>query len=317
MALNGQALEGVYGKLVSGMQQMFDSVAQPIAAAVAVLERIAQRDLCVTMQGDFSGSFASIQQSLNAVVDGLNDCLSQVALGADQVNAASGEIAKGSQCLAQGASQQASSLANISTRLEEMNTSTSKNAANAEAAKTLAAQSQDSAKRGSSAMSRMGQSIARIKESADATAKIVKTIDDIAFQTNLLALNAAVEAARAGDAGKGFAVVAEEVRNLAQRSAEAAKTTADLIRESVKNSEGGVKITAEMSEILMEINDGSTKVSDLICQIASASQQQWNGIEEVNTALTSLDKLTQETAANSEESASRQRTAECTGKLVG
>ncbi len=153
-------------------------------------------------------------------------------------------------------------------------------------------------------MMRMAASIAEIKESADATAKIVKTIDDIAFQTNLLALNAAVEAARAGDAGKGFAVVAEEVRNLAQRSAEAAKTTANLIGESVKKSEAGVQITNEMSEIFTEINDGSSKVSDLIREIAVSSKQQFSGIEQVNSALTNLDKLTQETAANSEESAS-------------
>ncbi len=304
VSLNCRSLNGVYSDLVSGMQQTFDSASKPIAEAVAVLGKIAERDLRVRMEGDYSGSFDSIKQSLNAVVDGLNECLSQVALGADQVNSASGEIANGSQSLAQGASQQASALADISASLEEMSASTKQNADNAALGSSLADRSQNSAKKGTDSMIRMGASIAKIKESADATAKIVKTIDDIAFQTNLLALNAAVEAARAGDAGKGFAVVAEEVRNLAQRSAEAAKTTSDLIGESVKNSEAGVKITAEMSAILTEITEGSCQVSELIREIATASKQQSSGIEQVNSAIINLDKLTQETAANSEESAS-------------
>ena len=304
IALSSGTLQGVYSQLVSGMQQMFDSVAKPINEAVNLLEKVGQRDLQTRMQGNYQGAFESIKNSLNAAVDGLNECLSQVSLGAEQVSAASGQIANGSQSLAQGASQQASALADISASMEQMSASTKQNADNAAIGRTLAEQSQTSVHRGSEAMMRMGESINKIKESSDATAKIVKTIDDIAFQTNLLALNAAVEAARAGDAGKGFAVVAEEVRNLAQRSAEAAKTTASLIGESVKNSEGGVRITAEMSEILNQINDGSSKVSDIICEIAAASKQQSQGISQVNSALINLDKLTQETAANSEESAS-------------
>jgi methyl-accepting chemotaxis protein len=234
--LDNQSLHGVYGDLVSGMQQTFDAAAKPIAEAVEVLGKIAQRDLCVRMDGSYAGSFDSIKLSLNAVIDALNECLSQVSLGADQVSSASGEIANGSQSLAQGASQQASALAEISTSLEEMSASTKRNADNASIGRALAEKSQASAKKGTNAMVRMASSIAKIKESADATAKIVKTIDDIAFQTNLLALNAAVEAARAGDAGKGFAVVAEEVRNLAQRSADAAKTTANLIPEHFSKS---------------------------------------------------------------------------------
>ncbi len=304
IVLNSRTLNGVYSDLVLGMQQTFDSAAKPIAEAVDILERIAERDLRVRMEGNYSGSFDSIKRSLNAVVDGLNDCLSQVAQGADQVNSASGEIANGSQSLAQAASQQASALADVSASLDEMSASTKQNADNASLGQSLADKSKSSAQKGTDAMVRMRASIAKIKESADATAKIVKTIDDIAFQTNLLALNAAVEAARAGDAGKGFAVVAEEVRNLAQRSAEAAKTTAGLIGESVKNSEGGVKITAEMNTIFSEITEGSCQVSDLIRGIATASKQQSAGIEQVSSALINLDKLTQETAANSEESAS-------------
>jgi methyl-accepting chemotaxis protein len=153
-------------------------------------------------------------------------------------------------------------------------------------------------------MKRMGSAIMKIKESSDSTAKIIKTIDEIAFQTNLLALNAAVEAARAGEAGKGFAVVAEEVRNLAQRSAEAAKNTAQLIEESQENSEGGVRISDEVGKILGRIVDGVKKVNDLIGEFNAASNEQSNGIEQVNIAVSQMNKVTQQNAANSEESAS-------------
>ncbi len=244
--------QGAYAELLSGMNATLDAVSAPIDEAVGVLGHIAGKDLRVRMSGEYAGSFESMKRSLNSAIDGLNESLSQVAIGAEQVNAASGQIANGSQALAQGASQQASALADISSSMEEMSAATKQNADNASMGRTLAEQSQTSVQKGSEAMVRMAESIAKIKESSDATAKIVKTIDDIAFQTNLLALNAAVEAARAGDAGKGFAVVAEEVRNLAQRSAEAAKTTANLIEESVRNAEGGVKITSEMSEFLIK-----------------------------------------------------------------
>jgi ABC-type transporter Mla subunit MlaD len=153
-------------------------------------------------------------------------------------------------------------------------------------------------------MKRMTETIGKIKSSSDETAKIVGTIDEIAFQTNLLALNAAVEAARAGEAGKGFAVVAEEVRNLAQRSAEAARNTADLIEGAVRNADGGVKVTEEVSSVLDEISEGSRKVSDLVNEIAAASGEQAQGIEQVNLAVSQLDKVTQQNAANAEESAS-------------
>ncbi len=153
-------------------------------------------------------------------------------------------------------------------------------------------------------MERMSAAIDDIQKSSEETSKIVKTIDEIAFQTNLLALNAAVEAARAGDAGKGFAVVAEEVRNLAQRSAEAAKNTADMIQEAVKNSEGGVAISQEVTEGFQEITDGIAKVNSLVAEIAAASNEQAQGIEQINTAVAQTDQVTQQNAANAEESAS-------------
>ena len=188
--------------------------------------------------------------------------------------------------------------------MEEMSSMTRQNSDNASQAKTLSGSARESAIKGSKSMEQMTEAIDRIKASSDETAKIVKTIDEIAFQTNLLALNAAVEAARAGEAGKGFAVVAEEVRNLAQRSATAAKNTAELIEGAVRNADGGVAITEEVAKILNEIVDGASRVNDLVAEISAAAGEQTQGIEQINTAVSQMDQLTQQNASNSEESAS-------------
>ncbi|MCE5229377.1 methyl-accepting chemotaxis protein, partial [bacterium] len=160
------------------------------------------------------------------------------------------------------------------------------------------------AEKGSEVMEKMSVAIDKIKASSDETAKILKTIDEIAFQTNLLALNAAVEAARAGDAGKGFAVVAEEVRNLAMRSAEAAKNTASLIEASQKNADNGVQVSADVTQILKQIVTGVQKVTQLNGEVSAASDEQSQGIDQINTAVAQLDKVTQSNAANAEDSAS-------------
>ena len=224
--------------------------------------------------------------------------------GAEQTASASLQVAQSSQDMAQGASEQASSLEETSASLEEITSMTKQNSDNATMAMNLSAAANASAAKGADAVAKMEQAIGEIKKSADETAKIVKTIDAIAFQTNLLALNAAVEAARAGDAGKGFAVVAEEVRNLAQRSAEAARTTSLLIETSITHAERGVSTTEEVAAALREIADQSSKVSQLVNEIAAGSREQAQGIDQVNTAVAEMDQVTQRTAASSEESAS-------------
>jgi methyl-accepting chemotaxis protein len=181
---------------------------------------------------------------------------------------------------------------------------TKQNADNAQQASALAVETRQAADTGSESMQKMDSAIHEIQRSSDETAKIIKVIDDIAFQTNLLALNAAVEAARAGEAGKGFAVVAEEVRNLAMRSAEAAKNTSNMIEESVKNANHGVDIAGEVGKVLAGIVESIGKTTDLVTEIAAASQEQAQGIDQVNTAIAQMDQVTQQNAANAEETAS-------------
>ncbi|MDR2577957.1 MAG: methyl-accepting chemotaxis protein [Chitinispirillales bacterium] len=269
-----------------------------------VLQAAADKDLRQRLKMEYKGEFARMKDNINTLVQSLDDAMHHVGEAVGQVSSASGEISGGAQSLAEGANRQASSLEEVSSSLEEMSSMTQQNADNSVEAKRLVAQAGASVSEANEAMGRMATAIGQIKASSDNTARILKTIDDIAFQTNLLALNAAVEAARAGEAGKGFAVVAEEVRNLAMRSAEAAKNTATMVEESSKNAVNGVKITEEVAAALEKTIVSASKVTDLIAEIAAASNEQAQGVEQINTAVAQMNQVTQENAANSEESAS-------------
>jgi methyl-accepting chemotaxis protein len=232
--------------------------------------------------------------ALTRIVDDLRSC-------ADQTAAASGQVAQGAQSLADGTSQTAAALEETSASLEQMTALVRQSAQSSEAANGVSSQARSAGERGAQAMDELAKAIATIKANADQTAKIVKTIDEIAFQTNLLALNAAVEAARAGDAGKGFAVVAEEVRNLAQRAGEAARNTAQLIEQSVKAAEGGVALSGNVSAVVGEMTSASRKVNELAAEVAGSAKEIAQGIDQVTKAVRQMDQSTQGNAASAEE----------------
>lgn len=269
-----------------------------------VLERLAACDLTARIAGHDNDDYTQITQALNHATATLDQALCQVAVSTEQVASASDQIGSGSQALAQGASEQASTLEEISSSLKELASMSQNNAAIAQEGRALADSARHSADQGTANMQRLSQAIDAIKVASDETAKIVKTIDAIAFQTNLLALNAAVEAARAGDAGKGFAVVADEVRSLALRSAEAAKNTAQRIDEAVQKANDGVAVNHEVLKNLHDIANQVRRVNEMMGDVAAASDQQQRGVTQLNTAVAQLNQVTQQTAANAEESAS-------------
>jgi methyl-accepting chemotaxis protein len=241
---------------------------------------------------------------IRSITSAIRAILKNLRSGADQVSSASAQVASASQSLARGATEQAAGLEEASSSLEQMSAMTRNNSDNADQANTLASEAEKAAKEGNQAMGRMAKAIEDIKKSSDETARILKVIDEIAFQTNLLALNAAVEAARAGEAGKGFAVVAEEVRNLAMRSAEAAKNTAEMIGRAVGHAGNGVSLCREVQTALGAIVTNTSKTTGLVSEIAAASKEQAQGIGQINAAVSQMDKITQQNAANAEQSAS-------------
>ncbi|MBN2711067.1 MAG: methyl-accepting chemotaxis protein [Planctomycetes bacterium] len=239
----------------------------------------------------------SITKPINRIIAGLTD-------GSQQVSSASGQISSSSQSLAEGATEQAASLEETSSALEEMASMTRQNADNAGSANQMMKETSSQVAEGAVAVKNMAGAMTEINSSSEEISKIIKTIEEIAFQTNLLALNAAVEAARAGDAGKGFAVVADEVRNLAQRSAQAARDTAELIEGTVVRVKNGNEIVTQLEKSFRLVEDSSNKVAGLIAEISAASNEQAQGVDQVNTAVAQMDKVTQQNAANAEESAS-------------
>ena len=277
-------------------------VTQPSEEFLAASNRI--RNIIIIVALIFLGiSVTTVVFFARGITKPINEVIRNLTNGASEVSAASEEVSASSQQLAESSSEQAASIEEISSSLEEITSMTRQNADNANTANIGSTKALHASQKGVSTMEKMIEAIDRIKSSADETAKIIKTIDEIAFQTNLLALNAAVEAARAGEAGAGFAVVAEEVRNLAQRCAEAAKDTATLIDESQTNADNGVNVTRDVASILDEIGKISKEVAQVSSEVSAATEEQVQGISQVNTAISQMDKVTQTIAANSEESA--------------
>ena len=244
-----------------------------------------------------------VRSALKKMAQEMSTVLNEIQDASGQIANNSVQIADSSQSLSQGASESAASLEEISASMNEIAGQTRQSAKNAEQANTLSSETRNLAERGNGQMERMVAAMGEIEEAGKSINKIIKVIDEIAFQTNLLALNAAVEAARAGQHGKGFAVVAEEVRNLAARSAKAAQETTALIESSVQKTNNGSGIAIQTSEALSKIVGSITKVSDLAEEIASASNQQTEGIDQVNIGLAQIDQVIQQNTAGAEESA--------------
>jgi methyl-accepting chemotaxis protein len=239
----------------------------------------------------------SLTRIITNIVASLND-------GSNQVAAAATEVSSASQSLAQGSSEQAASLEETSASLEEMASMTRTNADNARQADALMGEAARVVDTAHTSMEQLATSMQEVSKASEDTAKIIKTIDEIAFQTNLLALNAAVEAARAGEAGAGFAVVADEVRALAMRAAEAAKNTAVLIEGTVSKVKGGTELMGKTAEVFSQMTGSTAKVKELVAEIAAASGEQAQGVEQINKAVNEMNQVTQQVAANAEESAS-------------
>lgn len=294
--------DGDFREIINGVNHTLDAVIDPVHEATRVLEKVATRDLTARMQGNYREDHARIKKALNTAVENLDQGLGQIDGAVSEVALAAGKIDSGNQSVARGAGEQAFSLDEVANSLQEMSQATRKNSERVREAAQLAQQARGFAAKGVESMSLLSGTIAKMKTSSDATSKIIKTIDEIAFQTNLLALNAAVEAARAGDAGKGFAVVAEEVRNLAMRCAEAAKNTTAMLEDSVRNAGEGVLINQEVTRNLEEINQQVARVGDVMAEISAASSRQSQGIDQMDAAVRQVNAVTQKTVGNAEQS---------------
>jgi methyl-accepting chemotaxis protein len=275
--------------------------AVPLGQAVTVLEMVADGDMTVALDVHTRDEVGRMAGALNRAVEKLNHTLQEVADSAASASSSSHQLAAASETIASGAQEQAASLEETSASLEEITATVRQTADNANQASQLAASSKDAALQGQEVVANAITAMAEINAASAKISDIISTIDEIAFQTNLLAVNAAVEAARAGDEGRGFAVVASEVRSLAQRSAVAAKEIKVLIQDSLRKVEAGSGLVNRSGETLQGIVGSVKRVTDIVGEIAAASGEQSTGIEQVNTAMTQMDQVTQGNSAQTEE----------------
>lgn len=299
--INADEFTGFYRDLASSMNGLMDTIVEPVNRAIATMQTLSEGDLINQMEGEYDGSFAEMQSSLNGTITRLQEIVKRIKQSAESVNSAASEISSGSTDLAQRTQEQASSLEETAASMEELTGTVRQNSDNAKSANEMAIDARQVAENGGEVVRQAVEAMERIESSSQKISEIIGVIDEIAFQTNLLALNAAVEAARAGEAGKGFAVVASEVRSLAGRSASASKEIKSLIVESGAQVKSGAELVNQAGTTLEEIVASVKNVAELIAEIAQASQEQSTGIDEVSTAVAQMDEVTQQNAALVEE----------------
>ena len=286
-----------------------------------VLGALAHGDLTETVTNDYTGPFRQVKVDANAAVHQLNQIMGEISEATESINTAAREIAQGNNDLSQRTEEQASSLEETASSMEELTSTVKQNAENAKQANQLAMSASEVAVKGGHVVGQVVETMSSINDASKKIVDIISVIDGIAFQTNILALNAAVEAARAGEQGRGFAVVASEVRNLAQRSAAAAKEIKTLISNSVEKVDSGTRLVDQAGKTMEEIVGSIKRVTDIMAEITAASQEQSEGIEQVNQAVSQMDEVTQQNAALVEEAAaaaeSMQEQAENLARVVG
>ncbi|WP_042694403.1 methyl-accepting chemotaxis protein [Azospirillum sp. B506] len=293
--------DGFYKTMSEGINRLTDTVEAVIADLGEVLSALAQGDLNRRVTRDYQGAFEQVKTDVNTTSTRLAEIVGQITQAAETIAAAAAEVSLGSSDLADRTEQQASSLEETAASMEELGATVRSNAENAQRANVMAAQARSSAESGGGVAGSAIEAMRRIEESSRKITDIIGVIDEIAFQTNLLALNAAVEAARAGDAGRGFAVVAQEVRQLAQRSAQASKEIKGLILDSDAQVKDGVDLVSKAGDALEGIVSGVQQVATLIAEMASASAEQATALDEINSTVANMDEMTQKNAALVEE----------------
>lgn len=292
---------GFFEKLSEGINELSDVIENAFKEVGSTMQSMAEGDLTNRITSDYQGVYLDCKNDINATIDKLSEIFGQVSEAANFINNSSQEIAGGNNNLSQRAEQQAANLEETAASMEELTSTVKNNADNAQQANRVANNAGELAEKGGSVVKAAVSAMREINESSNKIADIIGVIDEIAFQTNLLALNASVEAARAGEQGRGFSVVATEVRNLAQRSATAAKESKELIQNSVQKVRAGTEYVNETGKALSEIVGGVKKVGEIVAEIAAASVEQSAGIAQVNQAVSQMDEITQQNAALAEE----------------
>lgn len=295
--------KGDYALIKDALNTTVGTVKRYIDEVTDILEHIAQGNMTVSIISEYKGGFVRLKDSINTSIVAFNDVLTEIDTASTQVASGSRQVSDGSQTISQGATEQAAEIDQLTSTVIEIAAQADQNAKNANNANDLVKTAKTDASAGNSQMEKMQEAMVEIKAASESISKIIKVIDDIAFQTNILALNAAVEAARAGFYGKGFAVVANEVKNLAARSAQAAKETTELIENSIAIVGSGTKIADQTADALSNIVSGVDKAAELVAQIAVASNEQVVGITQINNSIDEMVRVVQTNSATSEETA--------------